>query len=342
MAVKADAYGHGSVGVSRCALEAGVEYLSVAGLSEAAELRAAGISSPILLLSQAQPEELCDIAAMGLIPFVSDAPFIEEAEAAAIKAGRQITVHLKVDTGMARLGCGCAEVPALAGKIACSKGLLLGGIATHLAASDSLKPDDIAYTKEQIRRFREIVASVKRAGLDPGITHAANSGALVFHEDSYFDMIRPGLFLYGYLPEACKETPGAMPLLEPVMEMQSKVAFIRKAEKGTPVSYGMTWIAPEDTFLGVIPAGYADGLPWKLSNNHSVLIRGKSYPLVGRICMDQSVVNLGWKAEVERWDKAVIFGPGFITASDMAEKLGTLPYEILCGINKRVPREYAP
>ena len=340
-AVKADGYGHGSVPVSRAALAVGVEYLSVAGVSEAADLRAAGITAPILLLSQAQPEELSHIASMDLTPLVSDAEFIEEAAAAAKCAGKKITVHLKIDTGMGRLGCHDEEALPLAHKIASSGELSLGGIATHLSVSDSLKPDDIAYTKEQINNFGKIIASVKKAGIDPGIAHAANSGALVFHEDSFFDMIRPGLFLYGYLPADARISPNTMPQVEPVMELQSKVVFIKKMKKGSQISYGRTWIAPEDTFIGIIPAGYADGFPWKLSNNHSVCIRGKSYPLVGQVCMDQCIVNLGTETEVKRWDKAVIFGPGFITAADMAEKLSALPYEIMCGINKRVPREYS-
>ena len=340
--VKADGYGHGAVSLSLCALNAGVEYLSVAGVSEAAEIRVIGITAPILLLSQAQPEELSHIVSMDLIPLVSDAEFIEEAATAARQAGKKLTVHLKVDTGMGRLGCHVEEALFLAAKIASSEDLLLGGMATHLSVADSLKPDDIAYTKEQIRKFEEVIASVKKAGIDPGIVHAANSGALVFHEDSYFDMIRPGLFLYGYLPPACKTVIPAngWPRIEPVMELQSKVVLIKKVKKGSCISYGRTWVAPEDTFIGIIPAGYADGFPWKLSNNHSVCIRGKSYPLVGLICMDQCIVNLGPETEVKRWDKAVIFGPGFITAADMAEKLSSLPYEITCNINKRVPREY--
>ena len=334
--VKADAYGHGVVPVSRCALEAGVEYLAVATLSEGEELRAAGIIAPILILSQPLPEDLPGIASQGFIPIVSDEEFIEEAARAAEKAGKKLTVHLKIDTGMGRLGCRREDAVKLAGKIASSPSLSLGGIATHLSVADSLKPDHIAYTKEQLRRFREAIDAVKKAGVDPGIVHAANSGALLFHEDSYFDMIRPGLFLYGNLPSAA---PPGLPV-EPVMELRSKVVLIKRLKAGEPASYGNTWTAAEDTYIGVIFGGYADGLPCGLSNKHSALIRGKAYPVAGRICMDQFMVNLGPETEVKRWDDAVIFGPGFITAAIMAEKLATIPYEITCGINKRVPREY--
>jgi alanine racemase len=334
--VKADAYGHGVVPVSRCALEAGVEYLAVATLSEGMEIRAAGINAPIMLLSQTLPEDLPDIASHEFIIFVSDDEFIKEASRAAEKAEKKLTVHLKVDTGMGRLGCRPEDAASLARRIASRPGLSLGGIATHLSVADSPAPDHIAYTKGQLRRFREAVDSVKETDIDPGIVHAANSGALVFHEDSYLDMIRPGIFLYGYMPQ------GAPPGLsaEPLMEFRSKVVLVKRLKAGESASYGNIWTADEDTFIGVIPGGYADGIRRGLSNNHSVLIRGKACPLVGRICMDQFMVNLGPETEVRRWDEAVIFGPGFITAGDIAEKLATIPYEITCGINKRVPRVY--
>ena len=334
--VKADAYGHGAIPVSRCALEAGVEYLAVATLSEGEELRSAGIGAPILLLSQALPEDLPGVVSQELIPFVSDEEFIEAAASAAEKSEKKLTVHLKVDTGMGRLGCPYEDAAKLAGKIASSPGLSLGGIATHLSVADSPAPLHMAYTKGQLRRFREAVDCVKKAGVDPGIVHAANSGALAFHEDSYFDMIRLGIFLYGYLPSGAPAGLSA----EPLMEFRSRVVLVKKLKAGESASYGNTWAAPEDTFIGVIPGGYADGFRRSLSNNHSALIRGKAYPAVGRICMDQFMVDLGPETKVKRWDEAVIFGPGFITAGDMAEKLATIPYEITCNIHKRVPREY--
>ena len=335
--VKADAYGHGAVPISRCALEAGAEYLSVAAVSEGAELRAAGITAPILLLSQALPEELLDIVSLDLSPLVSDEEFIEAVALAAEWSEKRLSLHLKVDTGMGRMGCRPEEAANLAARIASKKWLTLGGIATHLSVSDSLELGDMAYTKEQLRHFREAVASVRDAGIEPGLVHAANSGALVFHDEACFDMIRPGIFLYGYSPAA--SVRGGLSS-EPVMELRSAVVNIKKVKKGDAVSYGRTWVAPEDTFVGVIPAGYADGLPRLLSNDHSVRIRGKAYPLAGRICMDQCMVNLGPEPEVKRWDEALIFGPGFITAAGIAAKTNTIPYEITCNISKRVPRVY--
>jgi len=335
--VKADAYGHGSVAISHCALEAGVEYLAVSDLGEGAELRAAGIAAPILVLSQPLPEELPDIVSLGLSPLVSDAEFIEEAARAARQDKKRLSVHLKVDTGMGRLGCRPEDAVSLAEKIASKQELVLAGTATHLSVSDSLVLGDMAYTKEQLRRFRETVASIRKAGIEPGLLHAGNSGALVFHDEACFDMIRPGIFLYGYSPAAAVR--GGLNS-RPVMELRSAVVQIKRVKKGEAISYGRTWTAPEDTLIGVIPAGYADGFPRLLSNNHSVHIRDRAYPLVGRICMDQCMVNLGPETEVERWDDAVVFGHGFITAADMAAKLQTIPYEITCNLNKRVPRVY--
>jgi alanine racemase len=329
-AVKADAYGHGAEAISRLALEAGASHLAVATVSEGAELRKLGINDAILLLSQALPEEMKDIAELSLIPLVGD---LESAAAQASVSGAQpVEVHLKVDTGMGRLGCRPEEAAELAAFISSNKRLRLGGMATHLSVADSPIPEDMAYTKRQIKQFRRAVESVRDAGIDPGIVHAANSGAIIFHDDSFFDMVRPGIFLYGY--SAAPSGLAAMP----VMELRSTVSFIKKVRAGEEISYGRTWKAEQDTFIGTLPIGYADGLSRLLSNRHSVLIRGRAYPLVGRICMDQCMVDLGPGGEVQRWDEAVIFGPGFESAEDIARKIGTIPYEILCNINKRVPR----
>ena len=338
--VKADAYGHGAVALSKFALGAGADYLAVARVSEGVELRVAGIKAPILVLSQALPEELKSIVAHDLAPLVSDEDFTMEAAKVAEQERKQLNVHLKIDSGMGRLGCKPEDAASLAGKIASCKQLHLEGVATHLSVSDSQEADDVAYTREQISRFKEAVASIKDAGFDPGIVHAANSGALLFHENSYFDMVRPGIFLYGYTPFGSMQLVNGSSPVKPIMELRSKVTLIKRLKKGEAISYGRTWVTKEDTFIGVIPAGYADGLPRGLSNNHSVQILGKEYPLVGRVCMDNSMVNLGSETEVKRWDDVVIFGPGFLNAADLAGKLNTIPYEITCGITKRVIREY--
>ena len=337
--VKADAYGHGAIPVAWAALEGGARFLAVATVEEGGELRRAGIEAPILLLSQALPEELTTAASLGLSPFVSDREAIGLTARAAAVEGKVLAVHLKIDSGMGRMGCSPEEAADLARHILEHKNLVLEGTATHLAVSDSPRPEDIAYTRGQLARFRAAVSSIKDAGIDPGIVHAANSGALVFHDDACFDMIRPGIFLYGYSPAEGTDLAGKLPV-RPVMELRSALVFLRRVKKGESLSYGRTWIAPEDTVAGILPVGYADGLPRLLSNKHRIMIRAKAYPLAGRICMDQCLVDLGPGTSIARWEEAVIFGPGAETAAGMACALGTIPYEITCGISKRVPRVY--
>jgi alanine racemase len=336
--VKADAYGHGALPLAGAALEAGASCLAVAVVSEGAELRRAGIKAPVLLLSPALPEEMDELVSLDLVPFAGDREAVEALAAAARGTGKKLTVHLKVDTGMGRMGCRPEDAAGLAAFILSQGVLVLGGMATHLAVSDSLKPEDIAYTREQLARFREAAASVRAAGMETGILHAANSGALCFHEDAFFDMVRPGIFLYGYSPaEGIRGGLSAAP----VMELRSAVVFVKKVRRGETVSYGRIWTAPEDTFVATLPAGYADGIPRLLSGRgHRVYIRGRPYPLVGRVCMDQCMVDLGPETGIKRWDEAVIFGPGAETAAGIAAKTGTIPYEITCNINKRVPRVY--
>jgi alanine racemase len=335
MPVKADAYGHGAVPVARAALEAGVSYLAVATVDEGKELREAGITAPVLLLSIPLPEELFDAAACGLSPLIGDREYAEAAGRAAKQAGKRLSVHLKVDTGMGRMGCPPDAATDLAACVAACPALEIAGTATHLAAADSPVEADIRYTREQLARFRAAVERIRRAGLEPGLLHAANSGAVIFHEDARFDMVRPGILLYGY-----KAQSAAMPGIEPLMELATQIIFIKRVKSGETISYGRTWTAPRDTVIATLPVGYGDGLPRGLSGNFSVRIRDAMYPLAGRICMDQCMVDLGPDTDIKRWERVTIFGGSAPDAADLAAQLGTIPYEITCNINKRVPREY--
>jgi alanine racemase len=320
--------------VAKAALAAGASHLAVAAVSEGLELRNAGIGADILLLSQALPDENPEIVRSGLTPLVSDREYAEALARTASSLGLRCPVHLKIDTGMGRLGCSPEEAPGLAALIAAEKSLRYAGTATHLAAADSRVPDDRAYTGEQLARFRGAVERIRAAGIDPGIVHAANSGGLLLHEASWLDMVRPGILLYGY------NLTGADFAVEPVMELAAKVTFIKRVKAGESLSYGRTWVSPRDTFIATLPVGYGDGFPRLLSGNWQVLIRGRFYPLAGRICMDQCLVDLGPETEIPRWEEATVFGGGAPSAADMAERLGTIPYEITCNINKRVPRVY--
>jgi alanine racemase len=332
--VKAGAYGHGALPMARAALEAGAGYLAVATAGEGAELREGGITAPVLLFSVPLIEELPQLISCGLIPLAADREFIAAAAAAAEREGVRLPVHLKVDTGMGRIGCRPEEAAELGRYIQGFKSLEYAGTATHLAVSDSAAGEDIRYTREQLARFREALESLKQAGVDPGLVHAANTGGVVFHEESWFDMVRPGILLYGYAPA------GSTLKVEPVMELVSRIAFIKRVKKGESVSYGRIWTAPEDRIIATIPLGYGDGFPRALSGKHRVYIRDKPYPLAGRICMDQCMIDLGTDTDIGRWEKVTVFGGPAPGAGDVAGLLGTIPYEITCNISRRVPRVY--
>ncbi len=341
--IKADAYGHGAVRIAVAAIRAGAEYLAVASPQEGIELRESGIVAPILLLSLPIPEELPQILENGITPLIADAEFAREVAAAAREnyeaSGERSPVHLKIDTGMGRIGCEPENAARLAEEVASMPELSIEGTATHLAVADSLAQEDIAYTEAQIARFERAVASIRNAGIDPGIVHAANSGGVALHPGSWFDMVRPGILVFGYppAPELADRVP-----VKPVMELETRIVFLKKALKGQSISYGRAWTADRDTTIATLPVGYADGLPRRLTNKARVLIGDREYPLVGRICMDQCMADLGPDSDAKRWDRAVVFGPDprGPSAEDLAKELGTIPYEITCGINRRVPRVY--
>ena len=338
MVVKTDAYGHGAVKVAEEGLRAGAAFLGVATVDEGAELRKAGISAPIFLFSIPSIEELDALVSNKITPFISDGEFAEAVNSAAGKAGIKLPVHIKIDTGMGRVGCRPEDAAKLALYITSLKSLHYEGTLTHFARADSKAAEAINFTKKQLVIFNEALEEIRKAGLDTGIVHAANSGAILLHKDSYFDMVRPGVILYG---SPTDELTDICPT-KPVMELVSYVSFIKKVKKGTPISYNGTWTAPEDRIIGTIPIGYGDGLPRRLTNNYQVLIAGKLYPLVGNICMDQCMVDLGAVSDVNRWEKVTVFGgnEGALHASDIASKANTILQEVTCGINKRVPRIY--
>jgi alanine racemase len=332
--VKADAYGHGALPLARTALEAGADFLAVALVQEGEELRRGGIGAPILLLGPCSGDELEDLVRCDLSPLVSDGAYAAALARAAAVQGKELRVHLKVDTGMGRSGCRPEGAAALAKGILSHGNLRLAGVATHLAVSDSPASGDAAYTRDQLCRFEEALGAIRAAGIDPGIRHAANSGGVLFHPDSWFDMVRPGILLYGYPPG-----PAATPVItvRPLMELHSKVLAVKTIRRGESVSYGRTWTAMDDTLAALVPVGYADGLRRSLGNVWRVSIRRRSYPIIGRVCMDQCMVSLGGDGGgICPGDDVILFDD----AAALAETLGTIPYEITCGIGKRVPRIY--
>jgi alanine racemase len=352
--VKADAYGHGAAAVAYAALAAGASHLGVARVSEAVQLRESGIDAPILLFSIPDMDEIPAAVENDVTCLVPDRAFAAAlagiAERCAAhghaETGRKpVSVHVKIDSGMGRIGVAPEDAPALVQYIATQKHLRLDGVCTHFSVSDSDAPDNIAYTETQIARFTGAVNAIRNAGVDPGIVHAAASGGVLHHPASCFDMARPGILLYGYAPG----NEGAVPV-RPVMELVTNVSFLKKVRKGEAVSYGRTWVATRDTIVATLPAGYADGLPRVASGKLWVVINGTRYPQVGTICMDQCMVDLGPAPDVRLWDDVTIFGENRnsgqkdapMTAASIAEMAGTIPYEILCGIGTRVPRIYLP
>ena len=337
--VKADAYGHGAVRTAIAAIRAGVSYLAVASVQEGIELREAGIVAPIISLSLPILEEIASIIEYKLEPLVIDEEFINELNRAAAVQKKTVAVHLKIDTGMSRIGCKPSEAVKLATQIVRAKNLRLQGVATHFAVADSASESDRTFTKGQLERFTDAVEAIKQTGIHIPLVHAANSGAVQLMPEARFDMVRPGLLAYGYLP-----IQGAATAIDvkPVMELITQVVLIKQIRAGTCVSYGRNWTAPQDTYIATLPIGYADGLRRALSPGLKVRIGNEFFPIIGRICMDQCMVDLGAHPWVQRWDEVCIFGPNpqDNTAQTLADIAGTIPYEITCGIHKRVPRVF--
>ena len=336
--VKADAYGHGAPEIAKTSLKAGISCFSVATVKEGTELRKSGIKEQILLFSQPHPEEIPELISSCLTPVISDEWYADTLNK---QANGKLPVHMKIDTGMGRFGCPAEEALALAQHISSCPKLEIKGTSTHFAVSDSSDEADTAYTNCQLSCFKETITAIKTAGIDPGIIHAANSGAVIRYPDTWFDMVRPGILLYGYKTAEENNLKDIKPVkVQPVMELRTVVVLIKKIKKGESVSYGRTWIAEQDTYIAILPLGYADGLPRLVSNNWHVTIYGKPYPIVGRISMDQCCIDLGPQPNVRRWQEAVVIGSPSKNAADMAKLTGTIPYEITCNINKRVPRIY--
>lgn len=339
IAVKANAYGHGAVEVSRLAERIGVDWLGVATVPEGLQLRQAGIHLPILKLSPAFPDEMAAAVAGGITLAVCERTNVDALEAICRDAQLRADVHLKVDTGMGRIGVAAAEAPALAAYIehACPH-LRLEGIFTHLPVSDAADP---AYTREQIERFRAVVDAIQAViGRRVSLVHCANSGAVLGHAPGWLDMVRPGIMIYGFRPDP--GTPATIPL-RPGLSFLTRVSFLKKVAAGTSIGYGRTWFAPRDTWIATIPAGYADGFNRLFSNRGRVLIKGCSYPVVGRVCMDQSMVDLGPDTDVRVGDEVVLIGrsgDAEITCEEWAQALNTITYEVTCQINARVERVY--
>src|ERR1700723_1399213 len=343
--VKADAYGHGAVECSRALEAEGASWLGVTSLDEAIPLREAGIQSNILLMTGFWRGEESEIVRLRLTPTVWEPWHIEALENASASGNVRQAVHLKVDTGMGRLGVSLDELPAMLKALAAAPHLVLEGLSTHLASSEIMDAPSVA---EQERRFEKALHMVREAGFDPPLLHMANTSALISRRETWNNMVRPGVALYGYyLPfqRAGREVSGGTLRLavNPVLTWKTRILSMRHFAANQPLGYGGTYETQAPTHVAVLPVGYADGYNRQLSNRGRVIVRDHYAPIVGRISMDLTLVDVTGIPGVGVGDEVILLGVAdglSVDALEHAELANSTPYEILCNISKRVPRRY--
>ncbi len=329
--VKADAYGHGSVQISRHLLKKGVSMLGVAFTEEAIEIRNAGIKVPVVVFFD--PKNVDAYFKYSLNPVVYDFKSAKVFSSKARKLNRKIAVHIKVDTGMGRVGLNISNALPEILKIAELKNIQLEGLMSHF--SDSVM-DEKDFSQNQLNAFTKLISSLKENKLYFKFTHIANSAAILQFPEAHLDLVRPGIMLYGYGPSAKNS-------LKPVISIKSRIIFIKNIPKGTPISYGRTFITKRRSTIATIPVGYADGYNRKLSNCGEVLIKNRRAPVVGRVCMDTIMADITEIPNPEENTEVVLIGrqgKEKITAQDIADRIGSIPYEVLTAIGSRVKRIY--
>jgi alanine racemase len=329
--VKADAYGHGIAEISKHIIKKDISYLGVAYASEGVVLRETGIQAPILLFFDRDTADVC--IKYNLTPVVFDTAFARQLSKEAYKRNVTIPVHVKVDTGMGRVGLDFTKAEKEIGDIVNLKNIAVEGLMSHFSDADLQDKD---FANLQLERFRLIINNLEKKRVTFRYIHMANSAAILTMPDSHFDMVRPGIMLYGY---ACCERRN----LKPVLSLKSGIVLLKNVPAGTPIGYGRTFVTKRRSTIATIPVGYADGYSRKLSNNGAVLVCGKRAPVVGRVCMDTIMVDVTGIPDVSYSSEVVLIGAQGkerITADELAEKTGTIPYEILTSIGERVKRIY--
>lgn len=334
--VKANAYGHGLVRVARHLEAQGVDRLGVAFVEEGVALREAGIRTPILVLGGIFGPQVARFLAHDLELTVSSIDKLRQVEAAAESLGRRAVVHLKVDTGMERIGVHAWTAGPFIEAAARSRWCEVAGVYSHLACADDPAS---GMTALQLERFLEACRHFERIDAPMPMRHLANSGGILHYPDTHLDLVRPGILLYGVLPDAASR---ATVPVHPALSLVSRVVYFKVVQAGHPVSYGATWAPAADTRVVTVPIGYGDGFPRALSSRGHVLIRGHDYPIVGRVCMDQFMVDIGGDSAFNEDEVVLIGAQGDrrIRAEDVAAASGMIPYEVLVGLNDRIPREY--
>lgn len=335
--VKADAYGHGAVPVSKVALENGATYLGVALVEEGIELRNHGFLEPILVFSGAFEDQLVDFFRYDLEVTVYTKETADSLSKLSRRFQKPIRVHVKVDTGMGRVGVAWENAVNFIEYLATVEGVQLQGLYTHFATSDE---KDKTYANLQFDRFKKIIAILDQKNIHIPLKHVANSGAILDMPATYLDMVRPGVMMYGYFPS--NETTESI-AIKPAMTIKSRVSFIKPVPENFNVSYGRKFITSRPTRIATIPLGYADGYNRLLTNQAKVTIRGKKYPLVGRVCMDLVMVDIGMVDDIQVGDEVILFGKqeeNAFTVKEICKLIDTIPYEVTCWISRRVPRVY--
>ena len=336
--VKADCYGHSAELIAPVLDKCGADAFAVSNISEALALREYGIKKPVLILGYTPVEAAPLLYENDITQCVFSTEYAAALSDFSVKNGLKIKIHIKIDTGMGRIGFDCRD-SSLSGitdavNAARLPGFILDGMFTHFAVSDRTPDEEDGFTAEQYARFTAAVKSFENAGLKPKICHCCNSAALCLDKEKHLDMCRPGIILYGLTPAyGLKLKEDFMP----VMTVKSVVSMVKKIKKGTTVSYGRTFKAPYDMTVATVTAGYADGYPRLLSSKGQVIIHGRRANIIGRICMDQMSVDVSGLENVKQGDEVILFGKE-LPVEELAEKCGTINYEIVCGITNRVPR----
>ncbi len=330
VAIKANAYGHGAVAMAKELERLGIDYFGVATATEALELRQAGLDTPILIFSPVY-DAIPELIDQAISLTVVDEHSLELIQRQAHKPAR---LHLKVDTGMGRLGQDRKTAISLAQRIDSDRDLILHGVWTHFASSD----DAIgSYTQTQLEEFNQFLADLSQQHIPVNLVHAANSAAIFAYPESHFDMVRPGIAVYGY--HSSPYIASLEPSLKPILTLTAPVTFVKRVKAGTSISYSGLWQAKQDTTIATVRIGYADGYPRLLTGKARVLVHNQLCPIAGRICMDQLMVDVG-NMEVAVGDTVTLFGSGELTAEMLGASIGTISYELLTSLSPRVERRY--
>lgn len=335
--VKAEAYGHGAVRVAKLAVQEGLDWLGVATPEEGIALRQAGLQANILVFAPCLPTQAAVYFTHDLVPTVTTPESAVALSQEAVRRQREIRVHIKVDTGMGRIGFSPTQAGAEIEQIRALPNLIVEGLYSHFATADAA---DLSYARQQLATFTHLVRELETRSIEIPLKHLASSGGILNLPESYFDLVRPGLILYGMYPSPWCNREQLK--LKPAFRLKSQVTFVKRAPAGTGISYGQRYHTKEATTIATLPLGYADGWCRNLSGKAHVLINGEFYPVVGTICMDQCMVDVG-DAPVQVGDEVVLIGEQkgkLITVEEVAALLGTINYEVVCQISGRVPRIY--